>query len=112
VHDEASLREHSGISIHHACNDGYAKTAPVGSFEPNGFGLYDMIGNVWEWTCSLYDSRDEGTEQACAPSSSPAFRLIRGGAWHSPPRRARVDVRGGLQPESRYGALGFRLAED
>jgi formylglycine-generating enzyme len=53
--------------------DGYEGTSPVGSFPPNGYGLYDMAGNVWEWTCDWFVPRraDEVVKPCCGPAVNP-----------------------------------------
>ncbi|NEX18431.1 MAG: hypothetical protein C1943_17965 [Halochromatium sp.] len=112
VHDQTSMRENSLSAPYHDCDDGYATTAPVGQFQPNAWGLYDMLGNVWEWTCSVFSGAIDGTEQRCATASQSGFRAIRGGAWHSRPQLLRAAGRSGILPDQAYAGLGFRLAED
>ncbi len=112
VHDQTSMRENRLSTPPHGCDDGYAKTAPVAQFQPNSWGLFDMLGNVWEWTCSAYSGGFDGTEQRCATASNAGFRSIRGGSWHSGPQFVHSAARRGLLPDKQYGGLGFRLAAD
>jgi len=87
------------------------KTAPIGSFKPNGFGLYDTVGNVWEWTCSKYEKQYTGKEQQCLDEKSSEERTFRGGAWHDSPKMAKVTSRGvdGWFILVRGDVLGFRV---
>ncbi|SVE17590.1 uncharacterized protein METZ01_LOCUS470444 [marine metagenome] len=62
--------------------DGKA-TALVGSFPPNQYGVYDMVGNVWEYTCSVYRENYNGLEKDCASDTASGDRVIRGGSWMS-----------------------------
>ena len=57
--------------------DGFHGVAPGGCFPPNGFGLFDMIGNVWEWTSDLYSSRHDADPAV----TNPQLRVIKGGSW-------------------------------
>jgi formylglycine-generating enzyme len=64
-------------------SDGYAGTSPVGAFPPNGYGLFDMTGNVWEWTCEEPDANGAARRPCCAPSEPGAHiprRVIKGGS--------------------------------
>ncbi|MGB0086272.1 MAG: formylglycine-generating enzyme family protein, partial [Rhodomicrobiaceae bacterium] len=89
------------------------QTAPVGSFKPNAFGLYDLHGNVWEWVeDSWHDSYDgaptDGT--AWVEGSDPNFRIIRGGSWRNEAEFLRADVRVKRIIAVRFDTLGFRVA--
>jgi formylglycine-generating enzyme required for sulfatase activity len=66
------------------------QTQPVGSFKANAFGVYDMVGNVLEWTCSSYEHRYQGTEQKCLDSNKNSSIVLRGGSFiHKDVRIAR-----------------------
>jgi formylglycine-generating enzyme required for sulfatase activity len=86
------------------------QTAPVGSFKPNTFGLFDMLGNVWEWTCSQYKESYDGSEQEC--SVSARTYSFRGGSWYDPPWVVRAAFRSFYNPDYRNYNYGFRLARD
>ena len=90
------------------------QTAPVSSFSANPFGLYDTVGNVWEWVEDCWSSNYNG-----APSDGSAWfegdcqtRVLRGGAWYYNPRGARSATRSYHTAEHSYNHFGFRLAQD
>ena len=91
-----------------SCDDGHVFTAPVGAFKANPWGLHDVHGNVWEWTCSDYDKDYSGGEQGCADAA--AHYATRGGSWNLIPRSARSADRGWVTPVNRGINRGFRLA--
>jgi formylglycine-generating enzyme required for sulfatase activity len=99
------------------CNDCGSKwddrqTAPVGSFAANGFGLYDMVGNAFEWVEDCVHGNYNG-----APTDSSAWieggncksRIVRGGSWSGSPGLLRSSNRDGIPPESRLDLVGFRV---
>ncbi len=90
--------------------DRWEATAPVGSFAANAWGLYDTAGNVWEWTCSVYDEKYGGADQnPNAPDTGGPFSL-RGGSWVDVPAGVRSANRFWNTPAHRLFTLGFRLA--
>jgi formylglycine-generating enzyme required for sulfatase activity len=92
--------------------DGYVYTAPVGRFQPNGFDLYDMHGNAWEWCSDGYLAdyyRQSPVDDPPGPSGATG-RVIRGGSWSSRPLSVRSAYRYGHALEGRSYLVGFRLA--
>jgi formylglycine-generating enzyme required for sulfatase activity len=111
------------------CQDGYEWTAPVGSFPPNGYGLHEMAGNVWEWTtdwyqehgkikhacCTIDNPRGGEAEQSYDPNSSPGIRIprkvMKGGSYLCAPnycRRYRPAARMPQAIDTSTCHLGFR----
>lgn len=88
-------------------NDGYRYTTPVGFFPPNLFGVFDAIGNVWEYTEDW-----EGDEPARVDphgATSERYRSMKGGSWMSTPDFYRPSIRLQIEPESRTSTRGFRV---
>lgn len=95
-------------------DDGAVTTAPVGSYEANPFGLFDMTGNVTEWTADRYDGlyyRKSPERNPTGPSSGD-YRMTRGGGWIDASYKIRPTVRTGGAPTERDTKTGFRCAQD
>ncbi|MCE2518083.1 MAG: formylglycine-generating enzyme family protein [Alphaproteobacteria bacterium] len=95
--------------------DGYARTAPVASFAPNGYGLYHMVGNTWEWTAQDFRVRSLKKVIKTAHQDKLGFKLIKGGSFlcHiSYCYRYRIAARTANSPDSSTSHQGFRLVYD
>jgi formylglycine-generating enzyme required for sulfatase activity len=112
VADQTKMEGGVTFADTHKCSDGYPYVAPVGQFKPNGFGLYDMMGNVWQWTGDWYGEKYYGSSPKNNPTgpSTGSDRVYRGGGWSNVARGVRAAVRDGFSPGSCGFNLGFRLA--
>ncbi|WP_461033052.1 formylglycine-generating enzyme family protein [Streptomyces mayteni] len=95
--------------------DGHRSTAPVKAFRPNGFGLYNTVGNVWEWTADWFSRDFHLTGPRADPTGPPEglARAMRGGSYlchDSYCKRYRVAARSSNTPDSSAGNIGFRVA--
>jgi formylglycine-generating enzyme required for sulfatase activity len=111
IYDETARKAKPFNWANYPCEDGQVVVAPVGKYAPNGFGLYDLLGNVAEWTCSEYDNAYAGGETRCADRSvaTGGRRVLRGGSWSDYPGLVRFAYRFPAAPEYRKFDLGFRL---
>jgi formylglycine-generating enzyme required for sulfatase activity len=96
-----------------SCTDGVGKrTAPVGKYRPNAFGLYDVIGNVWEWVEDCWNRSYAGApgDGGAWLTSGCSHRVVRGGSWINSLRMLRAAVRYRYPSHDRDFILGFRVA--
>ena len=93
------------------CRDGYEFTAPVGSLAANAFGLYDLIGNVWEWSADCFADDYSAASSDGAPRATPncQARTVRGGDWFSTASSLRPAVRAKAGPDAHHDDIGFRV---
>ena len=93
------------------CNDGHVHTAPVGSFEANGYGLHDVLGNVWEWTQDCWNESYAGApaDGSAWEEGSCGLKVSRGGSWTNLPWELRSARRYSNFTRGTY-YLGFRVA--
>lgn len=115
VFDWSARKVHTNWFWFVGCNDDYVKTAPVGSFAANPWGIHDLQGNVWEWTQDCWHNSYVG-----APTDGSAWtsggdcgkRVNRGGGWGNNPRSMRPTGRDADPANSRGDAIGFRVARE
>jgi formylglycine-generating enzyme required for sulfatase activity len=110
VADLTAVAKYPGWRIAN-CRDGYMNTAPVGSFRPNAFGLFDTHGNVREWVqdCSNGSYNGSPTDGSAWVAGDCGYRIYRGGSWEDFPSWTRAAVRLKDTPVLRYYFIGFRV---
>jgi formylglycine-generating enzyme required for sulfatase activity len=110
--DLAAKRRVPGLGPSGSCSDGYAYTAPVGSFPANPFGLYDMHGNVRQWVEDCFHRSYVGApvDGSAWTNADCTARVQRGGTWGYRPANLRSAHRDGIEPLLRRSFTGFRVA--
>jgi len=111
VYDITSKRVSKFKWANHKCDDGYGNTSPVGSFNPNKFGIYDMLGNVYEW-CEEWHGKDyykKSPKHNPKGPSNGSYRVLRGGSWGDSPWGVRCANHGRNYPGYRLNVDGFRV---
>jgi len=114
VSDENLVKVVTFWSYSKGYNDGYTFTAPVGSFVPNSFGLYDMSGNAWEWCADYFDAEYYSRSPKKNPRNDDPNerRVMRGNSWDGRPGLMRCSRRTSEVQSSSYVDIGFRCVKD
>ena len=88
--------------------------APVGSFQPNDFGLFDVHGNVWEWVHDCWSDNYNGRSKSAASIEREGCgrRVLRGGSWYNDADYARSSYRGNEMSNFRDAGVGFRVLRE
>lgn len=113
VADISAGQRYPGWKVH-PCNDGYVYSAPVGSFAANGFGLYDMLGNVFEWVqdCWHSDYRGSPSDGSAWLTGDCSQHDMRGGSWFTAPASVSAAARNRFEEGYRSNSVGFRLVRE
>lgn len=112
VHDRSSEKENHFGWEPHDCDDGFVVTAPVGSLAPNPAGLYDILGNAWEWTQDTYrsDGYKDHLRQNPTINAGGNTRVRRGGCWNNEDGGVRCANRSDREANRQNNRIGFRLS--
>jgi formylglycine-generating enzyme required for sulfatase activity len=113
VADQSAGRRYPGWTVF-ACDDGFVNTAPVGTFAANGFGLHDMLGNVFAWTedCWHGDYLDAPADGSSRVEPQCGEHELRGGSWFSAPAYVRASYRNHFAADYRGSSVGIRLVRE
>ncbi len=113
IADESMRRVKFHFPVVEGYDDGYVYTAPVASYPPNRFGLYDLNGNVLEWVADWYADRYQAGEQRNPRGPQKGFyRSLRGASWNRSGKYMRASYRSFFNPGVRFEFIGFRCARD
>ncbi|RPJ33215.1 MAG: TIR domain-containing protein [Planctomycetaceae bacterium] len=112
--DSASLWASDQANYWKRLRDNGNQTRPVGKKTPNGFGLYDMLGNVWEWCSDWYDEKYYRVSEERSPQGPSAgeYRVLRGGSWQNLPGYIGLSNRLWYDPRDRSVSFGFRCVRE
>jgi formylglycine-generating enzyme required for sulfatase activity/predicted Ser/Thr protein kinase len=113
VADLSAAQRYPGWKVH-PCNDGYVYSAPVGSFAPNAFGLYDMLGNVFEWVEDCWHPDYQGAPTDGSPwvAGDCSQHDMRGGSWFTAAPSVSVAARNRFEDTYRSNSVGFRIVRE
>jgi sulfatase modifying factor 1 len=112
VGDLSKRRRFSSTNVYFPFDDGHALIAPVRSYKPNAWGLYDMIGNLEEWCEDVYMKAHDVVDQTAVKGPVDAGRVLKGGAWVGNEGTSRSATRISMRASARRDFQGFRVALD